>query len=1262
MIKKRIIAAFLVVMTVFSTFALMVNAQESAPEAEAPVYEFNTGKNNPISEDFYLTGKYTTTDEEGKKVTDTVDTPQERLELMDLRYQKGDYRLYIDEYSGEIAVEKISTGDLLFSNPYNVGTSNASDADKVKYLSQIIIDYSKITVDNAHGNYNSYMDSVRAGVKLDKKEPANMPSQLKVSYIKDGLRVEYSIGRVESRYLIPGVIKADAFESMILKPVTENMAIEKTDKLIQDVKADKKNEGKTEAEIQAIIDSKIPAVQNDIKNTIDNRFLAFFTRYDLSDPKYADKKDPSKLGERGTALLERYPMLQKTVDGQTVNVPCYVCTAAATPEKKSVEKIIKTYAPDFTYEELDMQHLEVDYSPEEEAEALFKIALEYTLDDNGLSVRVPANGIRFDESLFRLDKIQILPYMGAGINPNKGYTFFPDGSGTLFSFEKLAKVGGNTTVGGTVYGEDFGYYHIESGRAHREPIRYPVFGVSETVVDKETGEENDHGFVAIVEEGEAMMTLISAHNVAYNSVIMETNPRPNDKFMPSGATEPWTVVSERKYTGNYKIRYVLLSDESKVKEHGGYTADYVGMAKAYRDYLINNGTLTALKAEDVKEDVPLYIETFGTIETTKKFLSIPYKTNVAMTSFKNVKNMYDELSENGVKNINFILTGYAKGGLTKGTIPYDLKWDNSVKKGYDFDDLLEDADENFGVYPDFDFAFSSNNTLFDGLTLDKHAVKTIDGRYTSKREYSATRQTYRNYYDLAISPAYFSRFYEKLTEQYLKTDPQGISVSTIGSYLSSDFDEDEPYNREDTKGFTADAFKFFDEKYNKVLTSGGNAFSWKFVDSITDISTDSSRHSRSSATVPFLGIVLHGFVETATTPINMEGNIDYAMLRAIENGAALKFVLSYDNTELLKEYETTSVHYSIRYDIWFDDLIERYNEINRALKDVQTSTIDEHKFISGLRVPDNNELLNDADDALLKAIEAEKLDAANAKESLRVKLQKVRSDLLTYRSIMNGSLDYGFADAKTAFETARAAYADALNDKSAKEAAVAAAQAEYDAAQAEYDAAKTEAAKEGATEEQKNAATVKKTALDEATKALEEATKALEEAPAKVEEALTNLKSAYASFIATVEKTAPIFEASAAYETLKADFALLEENDAYTEDIRTELKTILDAMAVELNGSIKAKADAITATAEAFKADLTANCPEALPEIVEEEEKTDDSVASAYNKYAAKENSIVYERYSNGKAFVLNFNNFAVKVTLNGVSYTVAAYGYIEVK
>ena len=48
-----------------------------------------------------------------------------------------------------------------------------------------------------------------------------------------------------------------------------------------------------------------------------------------------------------------------------------------------------------------------------------------------------------------------------------------------------------------------------------------------------------------------------------------------------------------------------------------------------------------------------------------------------------------------------------------------------------------------------------------------------------------------------------------------------------------------------------------------------------------------------------------------------------------------------------------------------------------------------------------------------------------------------------------------------------------------------------------------------------------------------------------------------------------------------------------------------------------------------------------------------------FNKYAVVENSVVYEEYENGKKLVLNFNNYAIKVNINGAYYTVDAYGYI---
>ena len=1199
---KRIIAAFLAMLMIVSAFAIVTSAEENA--AEEPVYEFNTGKDKPSMD--YLTGEYTYVNEEGKEVTDIVDTKQERLDLMDLRLVKGDFKLYVDAYSGEVAIEQISTGEVLFTNPYNASGLNIgaekSKAKKPDMLSQINISYVDTKNNDAHVTYLSYTNAVKGGDLTSKGA-----SQINVRYIQNGIRVDYSIGRTDSRYLVPERIEASVFREQIY-----NVAVAA---------------GCTSVEKMQL--------------------ESFYKLFDLSDPNSMGSKS-EKIREE---WLAKYPMLQKTVDGETVYVPVYVFTGVTKPEYKTIEKIIKKYCPDFTYEELDTQHLSLNYTPMDRTEALFKVALEYTLDENGLSVRLPANGIRFDESLFRLESIEILPYMGAGANPNKGYTFFPDGSGTIFSFEQLASLGTNTSFFGTIYGEDFGYANMAGAGPHNEVIRYTVFGVAETEINEKTGKEDERGFVAIIEEGESLTKLTSFHSQEYNTVKMQVNPRPSDIITPSGAgAKPWTVVSERKYTGNFKIRYIMLTDDENVEAKGGYNADYVGMAKAYRDYLVKNGTLTQLKPEEVEENIPVYIETFGAIETTKKFLSIPYKTNVALTSFADIKTMYEELSENGVDNINFILTGYAKGGLTNDTIPYKIKWDGAVKKGYDFDELLADADGKFGVYPDFDFAFAGNNTLFDGLTLDKHAVKTIDGRYTSKREYSATRQSYVSYYDMAISPAYFSRFYEHLSNNYLDLYPNanGISASTIGSYLASDFDEDEPYNREDSKEFTIEAFKYFDERYDKVITSGGNAFTWKYVDTITDISTDSSRHSRSAATVPFLGIVLHGYVETVSSPINMEGNIDYAMLRAIENGTAFKFMLSYDNTEVFKEYDETSVYYSIRYDIWLSDVVARYNEINRALKGVQTSTIEKHEFIDGIRIPDNDELIGDADAALAAAIAKEKADAAIDKEALRAKLQGIRNDILKYNTVLTTSEDYGYNAVLNNMESCFDEYKSLVAAKNSADEAVVAAQAAYDAAKAIADA-------DGATDEQKQAATDAETALKEAQAAAEAAKTACEASLAKT-------KAAYVDYLNKLDELEFIFNARESYVQLLVDFALLEKNDAYTPAVIAELKAMLNNIGFNLY-KFDIKANKLSADAKDFADDITANYPELLPEKVEDEDNSgvDNNTQSvdAYNKYATAESSIVYEEYSNGTAFVLNFNNFAVKVCINGVYYTVAAYGYI---
>ena len=654
--------------------------------------------------------------------------------------------------------------------------------------------------------------------------------------------------------------------------------------------------------------------------------------------------------------------------------------------------------------------------------------------------------------------------------------------------------------------------------------------------------------------------------------------------------------------------------------------------------------------------------------------------------------MYDELSAEGVKNINFILSGYTKGGLENERIPYNLNWDNAVEKELKFEELLADAkSKGYGIFPDFDFVFCGNNQLFDGLSLQKHAIRTIDDRYTSKREYSATRQTFVSYFELAMSPAYFDHFYTKLTENYLEYDPIGISVSTLGSYLSSDFDEDEPYNREDSKGFTANAFKYLDEHYNKVLTSGGNVYSWKYVDYITDAATDSSRHARSCATVPFLGIVLHGYVEFAGSAINMEGNIDYALLRAIENGASLKFILSYRNTQKLKQYYATSVYYSVRYDIWKDDLIARYKDINEVLKGVQTSAIVDHYFIDefAVRIPDDNEISDDAMAELFAATLAEKADSDVGRETLRQTIQTVRKNLLLCEQKLPTALDesvdgsvaallklakdlgVSLDEAVQAMNDAKAAL-DALNAEKEEgtegegtegegtedEGTEAQAEGEGTEAQAEGEGTEGEGTEgegtegEGTEGEGTEGEEPEEPTLDEL----------IADAQKAYDEAVANVKAVYAEYEAAAKTaTEAANELIELYAYVTENISVIDSDDVFTAEIRDQLKTLATTLAASdtalkayVDGDIKALNDAVKAFAE--------NNPDLFEkEEVVEEESTEETTATVFNKYAVSKNSVVYEKFENGTTFVLNFNNYSIKVFVDGTYYTVGAYGYIVI-
>ncbi len=1257
MMIKKIISTLLAVLMLAGTFSLLTVAAEVDQTFEP---EYETLVSTPTMN--YLQGRVDFADSASKQIS----TAQEKIATMDCRLEKDGYRLYVDAYSGEVGVECIETGEILLSNPYDLGPSEMANDLKMEMMSQIIVNFKDITKDQTQVYYSATYSAGKAydkngnALSTDPQSDAPLvePSQIRVRNIKNGLRVEYTIGPEQTKMLVPRVIEKESFETRILNPIKEAIDAKKPEWLEQYI-AEGYDEESAAARVEEQFNLKLGPIVN------------FYKLYDASIVE-------ESVAEQYYASL---PITKK--------MAVYAIDATlSTKIRARVEQIIKEFAPHYTFEMLDEDHQKTEYVDKDQTPPLFKMALEYTLDEQGLSVRLPANGIRFTESLYELLSVEILPYMGAVSSAHEGYSFFPDGSGALFDFQQIADAGTDVSVVNKVYGQDFAYHTITG--AHQEPIRYPVFGITSTencivydangqpVVDAEKTvasgktvyktDEKNHGFVAIVEEGDAMMELIADHSMTttkYNTVKMRVYPRPRDTYNVADAiagaeNKPWSVVSSRKYTGSYKIRYMLLtSDELAAEKKLTNTFDttYVGMALAYRSYLEKQGVLTKLTDADVKENIPLYIETFGAMQTTERFLSIPYETMTPLTTFADVNTMYDELAAVGVDNINFILTGYTKGGLTSPKVPYHLKWDKAVSQGdMDFSELTAIAKEKgFGIFPDFDFAFVKQDAMFDGLSLKKHAVKTIDDRYTSKREYSATKQTYISYFELALSPAYFNHFYTKLTENFLEYDPIGISVSTLGMYLNSDFDEDEPYNRADAEDFTVKAFAYLNENYKKVMTAGGNAYTWKYVDYITDVALDSSRYSAAAASVPFLGIVLHGYVEFAGNPINMEGNTDYALLKALESGAGLQFILSYRNTNNLKEDELLSKYYSIRYNIWKDDMISMYNEVNGLLKGVQTSAIVDHHFMDGVRVPDNDELEADAE-ALLKAlIEKEEAELLQSQKDKSYRLMMARkllkgndAEILGMKDMSDGTSLKGDVAEKAQRVVDSATRVDLslklakANDALVKEQQIL---ATLDPASAEYAAQQTKV---------NNAAAAVAEAKTNATNA---------QAGSDVKAEMNGLYSAMDSFLKIAR------EQLGNYEIARDGYAVLKANGDFPEEIDQMKANLENADVVKAYELLSAEETALVEKVNKAYADYKAYYTDDI--VIKAynydpngSNKADDTKDEQANKYESDANKIVYVRYENGTAFILNFNNYAVVVTnpYTGITYTVEAYGYVFLK
>ena len=133
-------------------------------------------------------------------------TPEAKLETMVLKYSNYGYELYYHEFTGEVAVKNTTTGQILFTNPYDIGSTASSASVKADLLSQIILKYKD---NDKEYEFNSFTHAAQS-------------SQIELKAIKGGIRVEYAIGKTAKRKLVPRCISQMRFEEHILSKISSD--------------------------------------------------------------------------------------------------------------------------------------------------------------------------------------------------------------------------------------------------------------------------------------------------------------------------------------------------------------------------------------------------------------------------------------------------------------------------------------------------------------------------------------------------------------------------------------------------------------------------------------------------------------------------------------------------------------------------------------------------------------------------------------------------------------------------------------------------------------------------------------------------------------------------------------------------------------------------------------------------------------------------------------------------------------------------------
>lgn len=544
----------------------------------------------------------------------------------------------------------------------------------------------------------------------------------------------------------------------------------------------------------------------------------------------------------------------------------------------------------------------------------FAFTMEWTVGEDYVELRIPFDSVYERPGGMKLVSLRPVPFFGAGTDSDQGYVLFPDGPGAISRFKAdHPSYSSNFREGVYQWGTEY--------RAGGGQVRLPVFGIKKgnaalvafiTRGDTEAEVEfSPSGYVLPLSRAAAVLYFRHRFTVALR----------RNAFVEK--------VDEALIPGDRVVRYVFLA---------GDDADYSGMARAYRRWLLEAGWLRRAIPDDFAGYLDLSL--FMGIEKPM----VLGRSFVTMTTFEQAQQILEDLRRRGVERVELTLMGWNARGFM-GSPPERLPPEPHLGGAEGLRRLSAYAREH-GV----------------GLWLYDQFVWVARGA----RGYSARSDVVRK---ATREPVGFSRLLSLVPaltreQEYLMLSPYaalrvaardvpamasfgitGIVDENLASLLYRDYNPGRPMSRREFAEAMRELAEVYRKNGLKVGAMNGNAYMLAQIDRLWNVPMESSQFLFADETVPFFQMVVHGYVpysgETHEAG-NLRADPARMKLRTIEFGALPRYVLTAEDTAKLADTWFSSL-YSSRYDDWADAAVEEYREMVGKLGFLQAIPIHSHR-------------------------------------------------------------------------------------------------------------------------------------------------------------------------------------------------------------------------------------------------------------------------------------------------------------------------------